>query len=150
MRRIAALLDGINFMAGFAAGMMLLAMVLMVAREAIGRYFFNAPTDWVVELAGYFLVGIVFLSGGYILRENAHIRVDIFYDRFLRRNRLLVDLVSYAMAAPFLALLIWQGADLAAQAFQSGEKSMIMRWPLWLPEVLVPLGAGLLLLQCLV
>ena len=55
--RLVALVEGANRLAGLGAGLILLAMVLMIAREAIGRYFFNRPTDWVVELSGCLLVG---------------------------------------------------------------------------------------------
>jgi TRAP-type mannitol/chloroaromatic compound transport system permease small subunit len=148
--RLAALVARTNRLAGLGAGLTLLAMVGMIGREAIGRYFFNAPTDWVVELSGYLLVGIVFLGGGFILVEGAHLRVDIFYTRFTRRNRAWVDLLGYLLALPFLGFLEWHGAALAWGAWSSGEKSMIMRWPLYLPELVVPVGVLLLLLQVLV
>jgi TRAP-type mannitol/chloroaromatic compound transport system permease small subunit len=145
--RLAALIERANGLAGLGSGLILLAMVLMIGREAIGRYFFNAPTDWVVELSGFLLVGLVFMGGGYILRENAHLRVDIFYTHFTRRNRAWVDVLGFVLALPFLGLLEWQSALLAWKAFGYGERSMIMRWPIWLPELFVPLGVALLLLQ---
>jgi TRAP-type mannitol/chloroaromatic compound transport system permease small subunit len=82
--------------------------------------------------------------------EGAHLRVDIFYTRFTRRNRAWVDLLGYLLALPFLGFLEWHGAALAWGAWSSGEKSMIMRWPLYLPELVVPVGVLLLLLQVLV
>ena len=145
--RLAAAVEGVNRLAGLAAGLILLAMVFMIGREAIGRYFFGAPTAWVVELSGFLLVGIVFMGGGYILQEGAHLRVDIFYTRFSPRNRARVDVLGYLLALPFLGFMEWQSALLAWEAFASGERSMIMRWPLYLPELFVPLGVGLLLLQ---
>ncbi|HKI98786.1 MAG TPA: TRAP transporter small permease [bacterium] len=148
--RLAALVERVNRLAGLGAGLILLGMVGMICREAIGRYFFDAPTDWVVELSGFLLVGIVFMGGGYILQEDAHLRVDIFYTRFTRRNRAIVDLIGYLMALPFLGFLEWQSALLAWRAFGYSERSMIMRWPVYLPELFVPLGVALLLLQMLI
>jgi TRAP-type mannitol/chloroaromatic compound transport system permease small subunit len=149
-RRLAALIEGVNRLAGLGAGLILLAMVLMIGREAIGRYFFNAPTDWVVELSGFLLVGVVFMGGGYILSENAHLRVDIFYTHFTRRNRAWVDVLGFVLALPFLGLLEWQSGLMAWNAFSTSERSMIMRWPIWLPELFVPLGVALLGLQVLI
>ena len=145
--RLAAGVEGVNRLAGLGAALILLSMVFMIAREAIGRYFFGAPTAWVVELTGFLLVGIVFMGGGYILQEGAHLRVDIFYTHFTSRNRARVDVLGYLLALPFLGFMEWQSALLAWRAFDSGERSMIMRWPLYLPELFVPLGVGLLLLQ---
>jgi len=146
-RRFTGGVEQANRLAGLAAGLILLAMVFMIGREAIGRYFFAAPTAWVVELCGFLLVGIVFMSGGYILLEGAHLRVDIFYSHFTRRNRALVDALGYLLALPFLGFMEWQSAMLAWRTFEFGERSMIMRWPLYLPELFVPLGVALLLLQ---
>lgn len=147
--RLAALLHGTNRLAALGSGLLLLAMVGMICREAIGRYFFNAPTDWVEELSAFLLVGVVFMGGAYIQQEDAHLRVDIFYTRFTRRNRAWVDLLGYLLALPFLAFLEWQSALLAWKAYEYGERSMIMRWPVWLPELFVPVGVGLLALQVL-
>ena len=150
MGRLAAWIEAANRLAGLGAGLILVAMVAMISRETIGRYFFNNPTDWVVELSGYLLVGLVFLGGGYIMQQDAHLRVDIFYTRFTRRNRYLVDVLGYVLALPYLLLLLWQSSLLAWNAYDSMERSMIMRWPLWVPETLVPIGVLLLLLQVLV
>ena len=146
---LALAVERANRLGGVGAGLILLAMVLMIGREAIGRYFFNAPTDWVVELSGFLLVGMVFLAGGFILQLDAHLRVDIFYVRMPRRARAAVDLLGYLLGLPYLLLLLWQGALLALRAYESGERTMIMRWPLYLPELLVPLGVALLLAQLL-
>jgi TRAP-type mannitol/chloroaromatic compound transport system permease small subunit len=148
--RLAALVQGVNRLAGLGAGLLLLAMVFMVGRETIGRYFFNAPTDWVFELTGYLLVGIVFMSGGFILQEGAHLRVDIFYTRFSRRTRLWIDALACVLALPFLSLLGWQSLQMALTAYRFGERSLIMRWPLYLPELFVPIGVGLLTIQVLI
>ena len=146
---LAAAVERTNRLGGVGAGLILLAMVLMIGREAIGRYFFNAPTGWVVELSGFLLVGVVFIAGGFILQHDAHLRVDIFYVRMPRRARAAVDVLGYLLGIPYLSLLLWQGALLALRAFESGERTMIMRWPLYLPELLVPLGVALLLAQLL-
>ena len=133
--RLVAGVEGANRLAGVAAGLILLAMVGMVGREAIGRYFFASPTAWVVELSGYLLVGIVFMGGAFILQEGAHLRVDIFYSRFGRRSRAWIDLAGCLLALPFLGILEWQSALLAWKAYASEERSVIMRWPLYLPEL---------------
>jgi len=151
MRRFEALIRGIealNRYAGLLSGVIALAMMVTISREAIGRYFFNSPTDWVVELNGYLLVGMVFLSGGYILLMDGHLRVDILYTRWAR-GRIYVDLASCLLALPYLSFIIWQGGLQAWQSFMRGDTSLVMEWPLFLPEAVVPVGASLLALQFL-
>jgi len=150
LRRLVTVIEALNRLAGLAAGLILLAMVVMIGREAIGRYFFGSPTDWVVELSGFLLVGIVFMGGAFILQEGAHLRVDILYSRFGRRTRTWIDLLACVVALPFLGMLAWQSAKLAWKAWASGEVSIVMRWPLYLPELLVPVGVAMLLAQLLI
>ena len=54
------------------------------------------------------------------------------------------------MRLPYLGLLLWFSSSLAWQAWLSSERSMIMRWPLYLPELFVPLGVALLLAQVVI
>jgi len=149
LERAARAVDRLSRAGGVVAGVFALVMMLTIGREVIGRYFFNAPTDWVVELDGYLLVGLVYLAGGYILQSDGHIRVDILYGRFSPRLRAWADLLAVVLALPFLGFVIWQGAILAGDAWQRDDRSVVMAWPLWLPELAVPVGALLLLLQAL-
>ena len=131
------------------AGACALAMMVTIGREVVGRYFFNAPTDWVVELDGYLLVALVYLAGGYILQSDGHIRVDLLYGRLSARHRAWADLLTVLLALPFLAFVVWQSCILAWDAWWRDDRSVVMGWPLWLPELAVPVGALLLLLQVL-
>lgn len=149
LERAARAVDRLSRLGGVVAGAFALAMMLTIGREVIGRYFFNAPTDWVVELDGYLLVGLVYLAGGYILLSDAHVRVDILYGRFSPRLRAWADLFAAGLALPFLAFVVWQSGILAWDAWSRDDRSVVMAWPLWLPELAVPLGALLLMLQVL-
>lgn len=149
LERVCRGIDRLSRVAGAVAGGLALVMMASLGREVVGRYVFNAPTDWVVELDGYLLVALVYLAGGYILLTGGHLRVDLLYSRFTPRGRARVDLVSMFLALPFLGFVIWQGSILAWDAWWRSDRSVVMAWPLWLPELMVPLGSLLLALQCL-
>lgn len=149
LERAARAVDRVSQAGGIVAGALALVMMATIGREVIGRYFFNAPTDWVVELDGYLLVALVYLAGGYILRTDSHIRVDLLYGRFSARRRAWADLLAVVLALPFLAFVVWQGSVLAADAWQRDDRSVVMGWPLWPAELAVPVGSLLLLLQAL-
>lgn len=149
LERFARAADRLSRAGGVLGGALAIVMMLTIGREVIGRYFFNAPTSWVVELDGYLLVALVYLGGGYILQNDAHIRVDIVYSRLSPRARARADLFGLALAVPFLGFVIWQGGLLTWYSWAQRDRSVVMDWPLWLPELAVPVGAALLLLQVL-
>lgn len=149
LERFARTADRLSRVGSIVGGALAIVMMLTIGREVIGRYFFNAPTSWVVELDGYLLVALVYLGGAYILQIDAHIRVDLLYSRLSPRARARADLFAMALAVPFLAFVIWQGALLTWYSWDEHNRSVVMDWPLWLPELAVPVGAALLLLQVL-
>lgn len=66
----------INFMAGIAAVIMGLLMV-SICYATFSRFVFNEPIARTVELAAYSLIYITFLAAPWLLRQRAHVNVDL-------------------------------------------------------------------------
>jgi len=113
--------------------------------EVVARYVFNSPTNWAHE--GMFLMfGMQYLlSGGYALRENAHVRVDVVYERFSEHSRAIMDLFTSVVFFIFTATLFITGTTFALDALAVWEVSFnewaIQYWP-----VKLTLGVGALLI----
>jgi TRAP-type mannitol/chloroaromatic compound transport system permease small subunit len=88
------------------------------------------------------------LSGAYALREGAHVRVDVLYERFSFRTRAKIDLVTSIVFFIFTGTLLVTGIMFAAQSVGDMEVSFnewqIQYWP---AKVMIAVGALLLLLQ---
>lgn len=100
------------------------------------------------ELQWHILSLLVMLAGAYALREDSHIRVDLFSARFSARTQRLIDLIGdLFLLLPFFALLMWFSFKAAQNAFNFGEQSnsggLIDRY---LVKAVLPIGCGLLLL----
>ena len=67
----------------FIAGLTCLIMLFAIGREIIGRFLFNKPSMWSIELSGYLLVALVYLASAYTALVDGHIRVEILYNRFI-------------------------------------------------------------------
>jgi TRAP-type C4-dicarboxylate transport system permease small subunit len=137
-------------------GVVLAAASLLVSMTLIGysvvmRYFLNQPIAWVDELAGYLLVGSVMLAAADALLGEEHISVDILVERLSARGRhisLLIGLVAVAASAALLAV---EGADMVAFSRMVDLKSNgYLEVPMWMPQILVPIGAVLMGLAALV
>ncbi len=116
--------------------------------EVIARYVFNSPTNWAHE--GMFLMfGMQYLiAGGFCLRENAHVRVDVIYSQLSERARALADLVTSVFFFIFTVTLLVTGWIFFSDAMRIQEVSFtewgIQYYPV---KFALPLGALLLLLQ---
>ena len=94
---------------------------------------------------------LVFLLGAaFTLKRDAHVRVDLVYQRLSPRARALADLVgTLVLLLPFCVFLFWVSLDYVGMAWSLRESS---REPGGLPGVyllktLIPIAAALLGLQ---
>lgn len=140
--------DKINKVAGILSGIIVMVISLIVTYEVIMRYFFRAPTIWVLEISTYLCVASVFLAGGYVLRIDAHIDVDVLTRRFSNETQVLFRLISFLLIFVYCFVLTWKGAELALTSFKYGELSPSMLGiPMFIPYAFVPLGGMLLILE---
>lgn len=151
MRTLNAVLrfiDNLNDWIGRALSLTVLLMFVLVMMEVIRRYFFNAPTVWGNELTQLLFGAYVILSGGYILRFNGHVNVDIFYARFSSKTKAVLDIVTFLVFFLFCGMLLVYGGQLAWESLVTWERSQ-SAWnpPVYPFKLMIPLGALLLLLQ---
>ncbi|MCL4747806.1 MAG: TRAP transporter small permease subunit [Burkholderiaceae bacterium] len=125
-------------------------LVLAVSWEVISRYAFDAPTVWSFDVT-YMLYATIFMLGSaYALREGAHIRTDIFFDKWSARTKGIIDSIAYiAFFFPSLFVLMIVGGSESWHAFEIGETSEQTPWRpiLWPFKMVVPLTCLLLMIQ---
>ena len=140
-------LEWLSDQLGWISGALIVIMMIIVMRELVGRYFFNFPSDWVLELSCYLLVGVVYLAAAHTEVTEGHIGIDFVYARFRGKTKNVVDIFIYAVGFCWSAVLVWQGGRLAWKSLVTGARSAeIMRMPLFPSQVMVPIGAFLLCL----
>lgn len=133
--------------AGLLAGGLTLVMMVAILREVAGRYFFNHPSNWSLELCGYLLVAMTYLGAPYTEFVEGNIRIDFLYSRFRNRTKHLVDAIICLVGLVWTGMLIGQGCRLAFHSLKIGARSSeAMAWPLFPSQVLVPVGSVFLAL----
>lgn len=132
---------------GLLAGSLVIVMMLSLMREVVGRYFFNSPTDWAVDLNSFLEVAIVYLGTAYTTSIDGHVRADFIYTRFKGRPKAYLDIFIDFASIFYVSILLWEGWLMARDSFISGEVSTGgVRWPLFPFQVLVPIGAAMVIL----
>lgn len=106
------------------AGFTLIALVFLVVYDALMRYLFQSGSIALQELEWHFFDVIILLSIAYTFSHDAHVRVDIFYERFNVKTKALVNVVgSLLFVLPFSLLIINLGFDFVMLSFSQMEAS---------------------------
>ena len=96
-------------------------------------------------MMAYFVLG-----GGYSLKENAHVRMDLFYERISKRGRNLMDAWVMAFLIVYLILLLWGGIESTIYAIEYKERSYSSWQPYMAPiKIILNIGIFLTLLQAM-
>jgi TRAP-type mannitol/chloroaromatic compound transport system permease small subunit len=151
MQRYVLWIGRVNEWVGRIAGLLIVAVVLIILREVIARSAFNAPSVWADESMTY-LAGMAYaLGGGYALLHRKHVLVDIAYQSIARRGgapKAFFDVAAFTIFALYCLTLLWFGWELAATSIEQSEGSGTL-WnpPLWPVKLMIPVAGALLLLQ---
>lgn len=135
----------------WVSGCLMVIMGLATFYDVFMRKLFNAPTAWAFEFNSYLCAAVAFLAGGYALLTERHVRVDIFYMRFTKRTKAIIDLCTSFLFFLLCLVLIWIGFRTALDSFHAGARTGGgLNPPLFLLELLVPAGGVLIGLQGIV
>jgi TRAP-type C4-dicarboxylate transport system permease small subunit len=114
------------------------------------RYFFNRPLNWNDEVSGWLVVGIVMLAIADCQRRNENIGVDLLLEKSRGRRRAALLAFGMAMVAICALAMTWYGVEMVQFSKMLDLRSNTIGWvPLWPIQILVPLGAALLLVVSL-
>jgi len=146
MDRLSNAIDRFTDRLGRAVAWLALAMVLLMVSIVVLRYFFQVGSIAMQEAVMYLNAAVFTLGVAYTLKEQGHVRVDIFYSRLSPRQRGLVDLLGGLLfLLPSMLCIVWLSWDYVALSWRIREGSAEASG---LPFVYV-LKSGLLILAVL-
>lgn len=147
---ISRLIDRVNEFIGKQVSWLILVAVLVSAGNAIVRKAFNMSSNAWLEAQWYLFGAVFMLAAAYTLKQNEHIRIDIFYGGKSKRTQDWIDLFGHVFfLLPLCLLMVYLLIPNTWHAFHSGEVSAnaggLILWP---SKFVILLGFVLLLLQC--
>ena len=88
------------------------------------------------------------LGGGYVFLHEGHVRLDALYERFTPRVKAILDLITFIFFFIFCGVLIWKGWLMGWDSLMMLERTQsAFAPPLYPIKLVIPVGAGLLILQ---
>ena len=148
--QLSRLIDALNEGIGKLVMWFVLAAVLISAGNAVMRKAFDIGSNAFLEIQWYLFAAVFLLGSGYVFLRNAHVRIDFISTKLSKRTNTIIDILGMLLfAIPLSLILISLSWPVFERAWVSGEMSQnaggLIRWPVFL---LVPVGFGLLALQC--
>lgn len=131
-RGIDSLMNGIGQICLWLVNFLLLVGIYNVIARYIGKYVgLNLATNTLIEGQWYLFSLIFFLGFAYVLRRNAHVRVDFLYQGFNEYRRAAVNLLGTLLfLVPFsiLAISVTWSPVLRSWGRQANGQWSTMEW----------------------
>ena len=142
-------LGAVLWLTALAAGIVLFAIMLLVAWAVFTRYVLNDPILGDQELVEIGMSLVVMLAIPFATYSGAHIRVDILDKRLGDWGRFLGDLMSRLLGAYILFLLVRKTWDKALDAHKYGDVTNMIEIPVWIAYGAISIGMALFALLLL-
>ncbi|MBE9505474.1 MAG: TRAP transporter small permease [Chloroflexi bacterium] len=134
--------------AALATGIVLLAMLFMIAANTLLRYGFNTSWNFTEEYTAYGLIFMTFVPLAWTLKEKGHISIDIFVDRMPDSVSKWVKVATGVASLAVVYIMFYYALKLSLVSFQKGLlANTYMLTPLWIPQTFITVGLLLFLVE---
>lgn len=142
--------DAVSEAAGRLAGLLAIALVGLVFALVVARYALGIGSVAAQEAVLWLHASVFLLGLAYALKHGAHVRVDVFSQRWTPRTRAWLEFAGMVLLLmPFCLLMAGMSWDYVAASWAVNEGSRdpggLPGW--YLLKSLLPLSALLLMLQ---
>ncbi|WP_284165001.1 TRAP transporter small permease subunit [Frigidibacter sp. SD6-1] len=135
--------DRVSDYVGYAAAALIFYMGAVLIFDAFTRNVIKMPVSWAIEMTQFTLTAYYFMGGPMTLKNNDHVRMDLWYSHLSERGKAKIDLVTIGCLIFFLGVMLWGSVSSLEYAIETGER----RFSMWNPSV-IPIKA--LMVVCLV
>ncbi|MCU0829761.1 MAG: TRAP transporter small permease subunit [Tabrizicola sp.] len=137
------LIDRISDYVGYLAASLIFFMGATLLFDAFTRNVINMPVHWAIELTQFTLAAYYFMGGPITLKNNEHVRMDLWYANMSDRGKAKLDLFTVWCMIFYLGVMLWGSISSLQYAIETNEK----RFSIWNPST-IPIKS--LLTVCLV
>jgi TRAP-type transport system small permease protein len=141
--------DALMRLCGGVAAAVIGMITVLVCVDVIGRNLGLGSLAWIVELTEYALPIATLAAAPWLMWRNQHVRLDIINMLLSARGQRRVDRISAAVGLVVSLVVAWYGLQTLLDSRQSGSLMLkVLVFPEWWLYVPVPIGFGLLALEC--
>jgi len=124
MKFISQIINRFNDLIGQTISWMALMLVLLIVVDVFLRYVFQFSSPAVFELEWHLFAALFLLSTGWTLKNDQHVRVDLFYQKFSEKGKTVVNLLgTCVLLLPFCTVGFIESLDFALNSLKIAETS---------------------------
>jgi TRAP-type mannitol/chloroaromatic compound transport system permease small subunit len=143
IRAYVRIIDRISDYVGYLAASLIFFMGATLIFDAVTRNVINVPVHWAIELTQFTLAAYYFMGGPITLKNNDHVRMDLWYANLSDRGKAKLDLFTVGCLIFYLAVMLVGSISSLQYAIETNER----RFSIWNPST-IPIKS--LLTVCLV
>jgi TRAP-type mannitol/chloroaromatic compound transport system permease small subunit len=154
--RLSAAIDRLTDRVGRIVSWLVVLMVVIASYNAVARYLGrfigrNFSSNAYIEMQWYLFSIVFLLCAGWVLKDEAHVRVDVLYGRVTDRTRAWINLLGgIFLLFPFCIFVLWASYPSVRNSWIAREVSAdpggLARYPL---KAMILVGFVLLLVQAI-
>jgi len=145
LARLGRLFDYINIIMVVISAILLLGLTFIVGADITLRYLFNKPLGWVKEVSEYTLVGLGFLAAAWILKDDAHVKMDLVLNKVGQKAQTMMNIITSGISTIVLLITTWFTLRVIVDFYQTKLVApTVLEPPKWV--LLTPIFVGCLLL----
>lgn len=135
--------DRLSDFVGIVAMYLIFLMIGILLIDAIWNNVIGFPIHWGIEATQFTLAAYYFMGGAMTLKNDSHVRMDLFYDRLSERGKVKLNLVTMICLLFYLGVMLFGSMSSLQYAIDTGER----RFSMWNPSM-IPIKA--LMVCCIV
>ena len=142
--------DAVNRVLGNLVMYLTLVMMGVLLFSSITRYVFNVPFVWIIEMAQFLMAAYYILGGGYSMQLDAHVRMDVLYERWSPKTRAFMDSITAFFLVFYLIIMVRGGISSSAYSLKYNQTNYSAWAPPMAPiKIIMTVGIALMLLQAI-
>jgi TRAP-type C4-dicarboxylate transport system permease small subunit len=123
-----------------AAGVLLIASIVVNFANVVGRYFFNSSIYWAEEVMLFLMVGCVFLGNGVVAWSGRQLRMDVIVGMMSASVQKVLALVSELVFIGVAIAIVVFSWPVIRDLWNFDQRSQSAEIPMVIPQSLVPIG----------
>ena len=145
LARLGRLFDYLNIAMVVISAILLIGLTFIVGADITLRYLFNKPLGWVKEVSEYTLVGLGFLVAAWILKDDAHVKMDLVLNKVSPRTQTMMNIITSGISTIVVLITTWFTLRVIVDFYRTKLVApTVLEPPKWI--LLTPIFVGCFLL----
>ncbi|WP_180953975.1 TRAP transporter small permease [Bacillus sp. M6-12] len=143
-----SILSKIEMALMIVASVLVVISLMSICYGVLARNFLDVNVSWTIELSEYTMLYLAFLAAPWILKNDDHIKVDVFTQHLSGKTEKWLNGIIYLVGSATCMILFWFSLQVTIDHYQRGIIiTNVLEMPKYIPLLIIPIGFGLLFLR---